>query len=89
MPFECEIFTEPGTKYTEFRKMYPENIQKAKNLVLELEQKGYVEKAKSDWLIPIQLVRKPNGKDMFCLDLRGLNKLVTQDNYPSRTSSTY
>ena len=33
-------------------------------------------------MIPILLVKKPNGKDRFCLDLRGLNKLVTQDNYP-------
>ena len=80
MPFECEIFTEKGKKYTEFRKMYPENLQKAKKLVTELVSKGYVESAKSDWLIPIQLVKKANGKDRFCLDLRGLNRLVFQDN---------
>ncbi|KAI5168206.1 hypothetical protein NEIRO03_0877, partial [Nematocida sp. AWRm78] len=36
----------------------------------------------SDWLIPIHLVRKPDGRWRFCLDLRRLNLLTVQDNYP-------
>lgn len=42
-----------------------------------------MEKTKSaQWLIPTRLVAKSGGGWRVCLDLRALNDLVKQDNYP-------
>ena len=46
MPFECEIFTEKGQKYTEYRKMFPEKLERAKIAIEELESKNFIEKQK-------------------------------------------
>ncbi|OAG32578.1 hypothetical protein NEIG_02557 [Nematocida sp. ERTm5] len=63
--------------------MSREKIATAKSKIQELIQDGFVMPSdKSDWLIPIHLVRKPDGRWRFCLDLRRLNLLTVQDNYP-------
>lgn len=64
-------------------------IQMAMDALRPLIENGYIEKVNeySNWLTPIRLVQKPNGKFRFCLDLRGLNELVKQDNYPIPTIS--
>ena len=58
-------------------------IQIARQAVQPLLDCNYVEQVTeySTWLNPIMLVTKQNGKMRFCLDLRGHNNLVEQDNY--------
>ena len=36
----------------------------------------------SDWLNPILMIRKPNGKYRFCLDFRKVNKITKKELYP-------
>ncbi|KAH9387147.1 uncharacterized protein NEMAJ01_2043 [Nematocida major] len=60
-----------------------EMLAMAEKKVRELIKEGFVvETTGSKWLIPIHLVKKTNGTWRFCLGLRRLNLLTTQDNYP-------
>ncbi|KAI5156990.1 hypothetical protein NEPAR06_2382 [Nematocida parisii] len=75
--------TTPGEKACEHRYMSREKIESAYEKVQELMHDGFVvETEGGSWLIPIHLVKKPDGRWRFCLDLRKLNLLTTQDNYP-------
>ncbi|KAI5167881.1 hypothetical protein NEIRO03_2247 [Nematocida sp. AWRm78] len=79
----AEINTPHGRYASEFRFMPNHKLAIAKELVLALIKEGFMEETQaSKWLIPIRLARKPNGTWRFCLDLKRLNDLVEQDNYP-------
>ena len=43
------------------------------DLLLKLE---CIEESKSDWALPIVLVRKANGDLRLCIDYRALNKVT-------------
>lgn len=85
--WEAEINTPIGVTVTIFRKMDGKKIEIAKEALEPLIKNGYVEKNNeyTSRLNPTRLVLKPNGSSRGCLDLRGLNELVKQDNYPIPT----
>lgn len=67
-----------------YRPLIPAQIVRVNNALKPLIQNNYVSELEtpSKWLTPLMLVKKPSGIDRVCLDLRGLNGLVQQDNYP-------
>ncbi|KAI5129403.1 hypothetical protein NEPAR04_1462 [Nematocida parisii] len=80
--------TTPGEKACEHRYMSREKMESAYEKVQELMHDGFVvETEGGSWLIPTHLVKKPDGRWRFCLDLRRLNLLTTQDN--SAPKDTY
>ena len=80
----AEINTPKGEFVVIHRKLDDNKIKLAKDTISPLIDKGFISQTKefSNWINPIQLVPKSDGSTRFCLDLRGLNKLVKQDNYP-------
>ncbi|KAI5169855.1 hypothetical protein NEIRO03_2725, partial [Nematocida sp. AWRm78] len=75
--------TTEGERACEHRHMGREKYESAYEKVQELMHDGFVVETENEgWLIPIHLVKKPDGRWRFCLDLRRLNLLTTQDNYP-------
>lgn len=55
--------------------------KRVRALIDELEKAKIVEKSQSNWLNPVVLTRKKNGKLRFCVDFRRLNKMVPPDHY--------
>lgn len=43
---------------------------------------GIIEPSYSEWLNPIVMVKKPNGKYRFCLDFCKVNEVSKKDAYP-------
>lgn len=85
--WDAEINTPEGVSVTIFRKMDESKVKVAKEALKQLLRADYVSEVKeyTNWLNPIRLVKKPNGKIRFFLDLRGLNEMVKQDTYPIPT----
>ncbi|KAI5168284.1 hypothetical protein NEIRO03_2560 [Nematocida sp. AWRm78] len=79
----AEINTPAGQYASEYRSMTPDKRAIAESIITELVAQGFMEETTpGKWLIPTRLTRKPNGSWRFCLDLKRLNELVAQDNYP-------
>ena len=57
-------------------------FQEAKELILEMETKGILEKARSSYASPITCVRKKNGRLRICGDFRVLNSITVPDHHP-------
>ena len=53
-----------------------------KQAIIELQEKGVIEKSTSPWSAPIVLVRKRNGKIRPCVDYRRLNEVARKDALP-------
>ena len=53
-----------------------------KQAIIELQEKGVIEKSTSPWSAPIVLVRKRNGKICPCVDYRQLNEVTRKDAFP-------
>lgn len=43
---------------------------------------GIIEPSFSEWSNLIVMIKKPNGKYRFCLDLRKINSISKEDAYP-------
>jgi len=72
----AEIHTEEDrTVYTNQFPLPHRHLEELKKMLLELQEKGWVEKAHSPYNNPIFLVPKPNGKWRIVLDFRGLNAI--------------
>lgn len=77
------VETLPGKSASTYRRMSHQQTKTATELAEEFLEQDFIEECTgTDWLNPIVLVRKPTGKHRMCLDLRRLNELVEQDNYP-------
>ena len=53
-----------------------------KQAIIELQEKGVIEKSTSSWSALIVLVRKRNGKIRPCVDYRRLNEVTRKDAFP-------
>ena len=45
-------------------------------------EEDVIEPSNSDWSNPVVMIKKPNGKNRFCLDFRTVNKITKKDLYP-------
>ncbi|KAI5145578.1 hypothetical protein NEPAR05_1893 [Nematocida parisii] len=58
-------------------------LEEAQRRVCEFMREGVIVSAeKSEWLVPVQIIKRPDGQLGDCLDLRGLNQIAEQDKYP-------
>lgn len=48
----------------------------------EMLETGVIEPLQSEWSNTIVMVKKPNGKYRFCLDVRKINQISKKDAYP-------
>lgn len=65
-----------------FRRVPPRVYKAICDEVDKMLALGIIEESKSPWSNPIVMIRKPNNKFRFCLDLRELNNCSKKDRYP-------
>jgi len=51
--------------------------------VQSMLESGVIRESRSPWSSPIQIVKKKDGSNRFCIDFRLVNKLVVGDAYPT------
>ena len=52
------------------------------NLIVDLEEKGIIQKSTSPWNSPIVAIRKKDGSVRLCIDYRRLNSITKRPIYP-------
>ncbi len=81
---EHEIVLEPGATYFREspRRMTPEKRAIVDKQVKEMLENGIIERCASPYASGVVLVKKPDGRDRFCVDFRKLNAITVKDAYP-------
>jgi hypothetical protein len=71
------------------RQMNPQMQLVVKAKLTRLLQAGFIEPVEiTDWVSPMVLVKKKNGKIRVCIDFRALNKQTQKDHFPLPFIST-
>lgn len=68
--------------YCPLYRMTAEELQAAKDYIMENLEKGFVVPSSSPYASPILMAKKPGGGLRFCVDYRRLNSLTRKDRYP-------
>ena len=76
-----EIITEGRLPVNRARRLNPVMLQKAKNHFHDLLQRGIIVESTSPFCSPLHVVPKPNGKERYTVDFRGLNKITKPNRY--------
>lgn len=63
-------------------KMSLEELEIAKQYIMENLDKGFIEPSTAPWAAPILMAKKPGGGLRFCVDFRKLNAMTKKDVYP-------
>jgi predicted aspartyl protease len=84
--YDHKILIEPGKKetlgYSPLYKCTTEELEVAKQYILEQLGNGAIEPTNSPFAAPVLFAEKPNGGLRFCVDYRKLNALTRKDRYP-------
>jgi predicted aspartyl protease/transposase InsO family protein len=59
-----------------------EQLEAAKEYIMENLKKGFIGPSKAPYASPILMARMPSGKLRFCVDFRKLNAITRKDLYP-------
>src|SRR5699024_9797935 len=75
---------EPGEVlgYSPLYKMSSEELEAAREYILDNLNKGFIVPSQSPYASPILMARKPGGGLRFCVDYRKLNSINRKDRYP-------
>ena len=75
---------EPGEVlgYSPLYKMSSEELEAAREYILDNLNKGFIVPSQSPYASPILMARKPGGGLRFCVDYRKLNSITRKDRYP-------
>lgn len=61
--------------------MTAEELQAAKDYIMENLEKGFIVLSSAPYTSPILMAKKPSGGLRFCVDYRHLNSLTRKDHY--------
>jgi hypothetical protein len=88
MPPDCEIEfvieLVPGTApiFKRPYRMATNQLDKLKEQLQELLDKGYIRTSASPWGAPVIFVVKKDGTHRMCMDYRSLNEVTIKNKYP-------
>lgn len=68
--------------YHPLYKMSLEELEAAREYIMDNLHKGFIEPSKAPFASPIIMAEKPGGGLRFCVDYRKLNQLTKKDRYP-------
>jgi hypothetical protein len=68
--------------YHPLYKMSLEELEAAREYILDNLSKGFIEPSNAPFASPIIMAEKPGGGLRFCVDYRKLNQLTKKDRYP-------
>jgi Reverse transcriptase (RNA-dependent DNA polymerase)/RNase H-like domain found in reverse transcriptase len=81
---ECELQLIEGARPVN-RSPYRTSHSEKQVIRLQVEEmlaNGIIRSSRSGWSSGVVLVKKKNGEYRFCVDYRGLNKMLSDDSYP-------
>jgi hypothetical protein len=81
---ELEDSTSPAEAigYGPLWKQSAEELEAAKNYIVENLAKGFIVPGNAPFALPILMAKKPGGGLRFCMDYRKLNSITKKDQYP-------
>jgi hypothetical protein len=79
---KIELNAENNLGYSPLYKYSAEELQAAKQYILENLHKGFIVPSQAPFAAPILFVRKSDGSLRFCVDYRKLNAITKKDHYP-------
>jgi hypothetical protein len=80
--YRIELEKEVELGYCSLYRMSAEELQAAKDYIVENLDKGFIVPSNAPYASPILMAKKPGGGLRFCVDYRKLNSLTRKDRYP-------
>ncbi|QGA19801.1 hypothetical protein EYB26_007495 [Talaromyces marneffei] len=77
-----ELEKEVELGYCPLYRITAEELQAAKDYIVENLDKGFIVPSNALYASPILMAKKPGGGLRFCVDYRRLNSLTRKDRYP-------
>ncbi|QGA19827.1 hypothetical protein EYB26_007522 [Talaromyces marneffei] len=77
-----ELEKEVELGYCPLYRITAEELQAAKDYIVENLDKGFIVPSNAPYASPILMAKKPGGGLRFCVDYRRLNSLTRKDRYP-------
>ena len=79
---QIKLEGEVSLGYCPLYKQSAEELEAAKQYIMENLHKGFIEPRTALYASPILMARKPDGGLRFCVDYRKLNAITKKDRYP-------
>jgi hypothetical protein len=79
---KVELEQENAVGYGPLYKMNAEELEAAREYILDNLHKGFIIPSNAPFASPILMVEKPGGGLHFCVDYRKLNTIICKDYYP-------
>ncbi|EED18927.1 retrotransposon polyprotein, putative [Talaromyces stipitatus ATCC 10500] len=79
---KIELTEEKQLGYSPIYRMSLEELEAAREYILENLHKGFIVPSNAPFASPILMAKKPGGGLRFCVDFRKLNSITRKDRYP-------
>ncbi|CEL11248.1 hypothetical protein ASPCAL14351 [Aspergillus calidoustus] len=80
--YRIELEGDNNIGYGPLYRMSTEELEAARQYILDNLDKGFIEACNSPFASPILMAQKPGGGLRFCVDYRKLNAITKKDRYP-------